>query len=71
MSGKERLQARASVRSDELLKRIMIVVGLLAFLALGLAFESSQSSQRQARAPIKPNKRPSASASAFVSAQPA
>lgn len=71
MSGKERLQAHTASRTGELLKRILVVVGLLAFLALGLLFEGVQSSQRQARPLFKSNKRPPASASAFVRAQPA
>lgn len=63
MSGRERLQAHTAPRTGELLKRILVVVGLMAFLALGLALEGSQSSQRQARPPIKSNKKPSAALS--------
>jgi hypothetical protein len=40
MSGKERLNARISSHRDSAAKRVLVVVALIAFIAIGLALEA-------------------------------
>lgn len=68
MSGRERLQALTASRAGELLKRILVVDGLLAFLVLGLALEARQANQHRSLSPIKSTKKTSAVLSARFAA---
>lgn len=59
MSGRERLQARAAARATPrafvLIKRVLMAVGLLAFVAFGLTLEWANADKRQALPPALSN----------------